>query len=469
MMTGDEYRESLRDGRLSFYEGELIEDHSTHPMMRAAVDAAAAAYDRHFSDEENAWNQLYAIPKTAEDLEKRAELYHSLDMSAHVTGTALMALITVAPELAKSKPEYRDRIQNFYRYCRDNDLRCAEVVTDAKGHRKRRPADQDDPDQYVHVVDRTDEGIIIRGAKLHISAAAIVHEQVIIPTKGMRPGEEEYALCCAVPTNAPGVTIINTTYAPHGEDVRHFPVSGETSTPEGFVVFDDVFVPYDRVFLDGEVEHASSVARALGLWERVGSVMAGDGADRLVGTAQLFAEANGVANRKDVRTKLANLAIYATIVRSAWYATQANSEVNEDGALVPSPLYISAFRYFQANMRQEVQDLIHEIAGTLTVNAPTMADFDRPELRDGLRAALETPGFSAEDRLRMYHHLRDTTADAYGGWGDITSSLAGGGMAAQQITVLGLYDMDRARAMARKSMGLDANQDGEAAAPQAGG
>jgi 4-hydroxybutyryl-CoA dehydratase/vinylacetyl-CoA-Delta-isomerase len=464
MMTGDEYRESLRDGRMSFLDGELIDDHATHPLLRAAVDGAAASYDRHFSDDAGARNPLYDIPKTAEDLEKRAELYHHLDMSAHVTGTALMALITVAPELGKVNPKYHERIQNFYNYCRDNDLRCAEVVTDAKGHRKQRPIEQDDPDQYVHVVSRSDEGIVIRGAKLHISAAPLVHEQVIIPTKGMRPGEEAYALCCSVPTNAPGVTIINTTYAPHGDDLRHFPVSGQSNTPEGFVVFDDVFVPAERVFLDGEVEYASSVARALGLWERVGSIMAGDGADRLVGTAQLFAEANGIAERKDVQTKLANLAIYATIVRSAWHAAQANSEVNADGALVPSPLYISAFRYFQANMRQEIQDLIHEIAGSLTVNAPTMADFEQPELQDGLRAALETPGFSAEDRLRMNHHLRDTTADAYGGWGDITSSLAGGGMAAQQVTVLGLYDMDRARTMARESMGLDSERDVHTAA-----
>jgi len=362
------------------------------------------------------------------------------------------------------KPEYHERIHNYYRYCRDNDLRCAEVVTDAKGHRKRRPIEQDDPDQYVHVVDRNEDGIFISGAKLHITAASIVHEQVIIPTKGMRPGEEDYAVCCAVPTNAPGVTIINTTYAPHGDDLRHFPVSAGHNSPEGFVVFDRVFVPNERVFLDGETQHAASIARALGLWERVGSITAGDGADRLVGMAQLFAEANGIAGRKDVQTKLANLAIYATIVRSAWYAAEANSTVNEDGALVPSPLYISAFRYFGASMRNEVQDIVHEVAGTLTVNAPTMADFDNPELHDALQRALATPEFSAEDRLRMYHYLRDTTADAYGGWGDITSSLAGGGMAAQQITVLGMYDMDRAREMARKSIGLDGSGESGAAA-----
>src|SRR5690606_13431577 len=152
------------------------------------------------------------------------------------------------------------------------------------------------------------EGVYITGCKMHISAASIEHELVILPTKAMRPGEDDYAIACAVPVNAPGVSIIDTSYAPYGTelDLRDFPVSGKRSCPEGFVIFDNVFVPNERIFLDGEVSHAATLAHALGLWERAAGIAhAGDAADRYVGMAALLAEANGIENEPHIKDKLA--------------------------------------------------------------------------------------------------------------------------------------------------------------------
>jgi 4-hydroxybutyryl-CoA dehydratase/vinylacetyl-CoA-Delta-isomerase len=456
MMTGDEFRASLRDGRALFIEGERIEDPATHPLLKTSVDASAEAYD-YFHSLGGEYSPVYIIPTSQEEQQTRLQkLKGHAEITATTSATSVLALGTAAPELGKAKPEYRQRIYDFIDHVRANDLRCAETVTDAKGNRRLRPLEQDDPDMYVHVVDRNADGVFITGCKMHITGAAICHELVVFPTKAMRPGEEAYAISCAVPTNAPGVTIINTTYAPHGEDVRHFPVSAAANCPEGYIVFDRVFVPNERIFLDGEVEHASDLAYALGLWERTGGggMYESEDEDRLVGLAVLAAEAAGVADEPHIHDKLSTMMIFATMCRAGHEAAWTNVVQNEDGNLMPSTLFISATKHYHAELNDRIIDILHDIAGMLIANAPTMADYDNPELRPIIDRLLTSPGWPAEDRLRLYHYIRDTTADAYGGWGSVTSKQAGGGQFAQRLVTMRNYDLGRARELARKAVGI---------------
>ncbi len=466
MKTGEEYKASLRDGRYNYIDGEQVTDPASHPLFRTAVDVAARVYDSHYKPGPDASNPLYIIPRSMEEYRERERLLAQgeSDMVLGTTSTIILAIASAAAQLGQLRPEYRERIYNFIDYCRENDLRCAEVVTDAKGHRKKRPNQQSDPDFYVHVTDRQANGVVVNGAKMHISASAIEHELVVLPTKAMRPGEEDYAISFSVPVNTPGVSIINTTYAPRGEDLRHYPVSSKRSCPEGFVVFDNVFVPNERVFLDGEVSHAATLAHSLGLWERAAGVgHSGHEADRMVGMAALFAEANGIADEPHIKDKLATLVIYATMCRAGGEAAMANATKNEDGNVLPSPLFISALKYYKSEFNAKLIDILHDIAGTLTVNAPTMADFESLELRESLEACLATPEFTAEERLKMFHYLRDTTADAYGGWSYVTGQLAGGGQHAQRLVTMRHYDMEHAKQIARRSMGLDGEVEVEAA------
>lgn len=456
MMTGDEYRASLRDGRASFIEGERVEDPANHPLLKTTVDVAAEVYDRLYSPEPDAYNPIYMLPRSKEEQAERMEaLKGGLDMTATTSATSIMALVTSAPDLARLNPEYKERIYDFLDYVRKHDLRCAETVTDAKGNRKLRPGEQHDPDLYVRVVDRNADGVFITGCKMHISGAAVHHELVVLPTKAMRPGEEEYAIACSVPANAPGVTIINSTYAPQDVDLRDYPVSGSVNSPEGYVVFDNVFVPNERVFLDGEVEQAATLAYNLGLWERAGGVPhKREAEDRMVGLASLLAEANGVADEPHIHDKLSTLMIFATMCRAGHEAAWANATTDEDGNLMPATLFISATKYYRNELNDRMIDILHDIAGTMVTNAPSMADFDNPDLRPSIEALLDTPGFTAEERLKLYHYIRDTTADAYGGWASVTGKQAGGGQYAQRIVTMRNYDLERARDIARRTVGI---------------
>jgi 4-hydroxybutyryl-CoA dehydratase/vinylacetyl-CoA-Delta-isomerase len=455
MMTGEQYRRSLVDGRQCYLDGELVKDPAEHPLLKSAVDSVAATYDRFYDPAPDAFHPMYTIPRTREDMDKRIAALGQSDITAGTTA-ACMALVEVAPELGKLNPEYRDRIYAFFDWCRENDVRCSEAITDAKGHRRKRPSQQDDPDAYLRVVDRQGDGIVIRGAKLHITGAPLVHEQVVLPTKSMKPGEEQYAVACSVPSNAPGLHIVNTTNAPRGDDLRHFPISSRSNMPEGLLVFDDVFVPNERVFLDGETSHAASLAHALGLWERSNAVAySGSSADRLVGLAALLAEMNGAAGRGEIKDMLSEMAIYATMCRAGWEAAMANATVNADGTLSPASLYVSASKFYNAELHGKMVDLLHDIAGELLVEAPTMADFDSEEIGDDVREHMAgDSGWSAADRLKLLHYVRDLTADTYGGWIAVTESLAGGGQYAQRLVTLRHYDLNNAKGLARKAAGL---------------
>ena len=233
---------------------------------------------------------------------------------AHVTYTSLMTLATAAGRMTETAPKYIEGMQEYI-----EDARSATTSASPSASPTPRataacpPGKQEDPDAYVHVVDRQSDGVVIRGAKLHITGASMGHELLTIPTKAMKAGEDDYAIAAMIPVNSPGVKIVDTTYAPRHEDLRDFPVSGSQHYPEGFVIFDDVFVPNERIFLNGEVRRRPVFAHSLGLWERLGGLSGmADGGDLLVGLAQLIAEANGLAGEAHIKEKISEMIIHAT-------------------------------------------------------------------------------------------------------------------------------------------------------------
>ncbi len=455
MMTGEEYKASLSDDRAVYFEGERITDLPNHPILGQMVDACAASYDRFYKPETGAISDYFTVPGTIDALRERVDMHHEVDLLTHVTYASIMTLLTAADRIAEKRPQGKEAIHKYVRYVQENDLRVVECITDAKGDRGKKPGAQDDPDAYLHVVERRDDGVVIRGAKLHISCAAVCHELMAIPTKSMKPGEEEFAIACAVPVDAPGVKIVNTTYATRHEELRDFPVSGGKAVPEGFVIFDNVFVPNDRIFLDGEAEYAAVFAHSLGLWERLGGLASmADGADLLVGFAQLIAEANGLERVGHIKEKISEMIIHATLVRASLEAAIAHCDVTEDGAAFPSELYTNAGKYHGAANYGLMVRHLHDIAGGSILTAPSIRDLENEETGHLIRKYMGTKqsvdGFY---RSRLFHAIRDLTADSYGGYRAVTNVQAGGGLYAQRIVTRAHYDLDKAKRMA-----LDAAQ-----------
>lgn len=457
MKTGTEYRESLRDGRETFFEGGLVDDLESVPALAVAVDQVAEGYDKYFSSAPDARNPLIDAPRTPEAMREKIPLLFEVDLVLNVTYQSLMTLLTAAPKLESAAPECYERIHRYVEAAMIDDIRITECITDAKGNRSLPPSKQPDPDMYVRVVRRGSDGLVIRGAKLHISGASFGHDLMVMPTKNMKSGEEDYAVACAVPVNSPGVRIVNVTYHPRTDDVRHFPISSKHSMPDGFVIFDDVFVPYEKVFLDGQGTFAAVFAHSLGLWERLGGMSAMvRQADEMVGLATLVAEANGLLGVSHIREKIDEMAIHATMLRAGLEAALTHAHTTSDGYCFPDELFTNAAKYTgAANFNLMVRHL-HDIAGGSVITMPSLGDLENERVGVLLRKYISTgPDVDAEYRMRLFHAIRDMTADSYGGWHLVTSLQAGGGLYAQRLVTRKHYDFNRARALAAEAAGVE--------------
>lgn len=457
MLTGDQYLASLDDGRATFFEGDQIKDIPGHPVMGVAARWTASTYDHFHDPTPGAINPLMQPPGSVEELRELIPVLGNADIVTRVTFGSLMALLTAADRLSEAGAGNIDAIRGYHETAKKADIRITECITDAKGDRSLDPARQSDPDAYVRVVGRSDDGVVIRGAKLHITGASFGHDLMVMPTKKMKANADDWSIACAVPVNAEGVKIINSSYAPRSEDTRHFPHTSRHHMPDGFVIFDDVFVPRERVFLDGDGAHSAVFAHSLGLWERIGGVgQLVKQADLLVGLAHLIADANGLLGIAHIKDKLAEMIIHATMLRAGFEAALHNAVVTPQGFVHPNELFTNAAKYQGASNYNLMVRHLHDICGGSVLTAPTIGDLENPETSEFVRKYMRgRDGISPENRLKVFHTIRDFTADAYGGWHAATNVLSGGGLFAQRIVASNHFDIDRVREIALAEAGIE--------------
>jgi 4-hydroxybutyryl-CoA dehydratase/vinylacetyl-CoA-Delta-isomerase len=466
--TPDEYLASVRDGRAVYIHGERVDDVTAHADFRLPLGWACSDYETwpgeedlqfYITEEGDEARRLFQAPTSADDLLLRWRL---LERSSIVGGlvNCVFAPLTVADELAAVDPQLAENARNFYVRCRRDDLRLAEVVTDVKGDRSRHPVEQDDPDLYLRVVDRNPDGIVVRGAKVHITASAIVHELLVIPTKAMRPGEEHYSVAFAIPVSTPGVKIINRAPATGRNTPFDYPWSGRKYLHEGFVIFDDVFVPRERVFMDGQTQLAGTFAQALGLWERaMGSIQGVRRAHMFVGMAQLLAEFGGRAKDPLVQDRIAELMVSARIARTGLESAMAKPRSTKSGLVYPDERPMQVAGYYGASNYHNVVRTLQEIGGPALISLPREADYRREELTGLVDEWLDTEAAPAEDRLLMYNLVRDLTTDSFGSHARLVSVQGAGGLAAPRIITYRTYNKAEAVQAAKDAAGILPHED----------
>jgi 4-hydroxybutyryl-CoA dehydratase/vinylacetyl-CoA-Delta-isomerase len=379
---------------------------------------------------------IFDQPTTPDELDEQMNFLIEADVTAASTA-GCMALGTVAARLAEAKPEYRSRLEQFLQRCRDDDLRVAAAVEDGG---------------ELRVVGRTDEGIVLKGAKRHVLGAAVVHELCVVPAGGIPQDDADRAIACAVRVDSPGVKIVSITTAPRAEDPRHFPISREKSIPDCTVLFDDVLVPWDRVFLDGEVAYSADLAQALGTWERArAAANLADEAELIYGLAQTITEMNGVPDATHILDKLSKMAVWASMCRAGWTAALAHATTTEAGTVVPADSHVYATMAYGRSLFNEMVSYLHDVSGALLLTCPTVADYDNPDTHAYMEKYLRTyEGVTGEDRMKIFHVIRDLTADHYGGWAKITNQMVGGGLHAQRMATLRTFPSEAAKERVRR-------------------
>ena len=265
LRTPEQYKASLQDGREVYYRGERVLDVTTHPVIGVAVEHACIDYhmaeDPRYRDlavvtdpqSGEPYSRYYYLPRNAEDLLQRSRLIAAstregatLVVLIKEIGTdALFALHVVAEEMAKrGKPEYKARVEQYYKLCRDRDYGVAVAQSDVKGDRSLGPQGQEHPDYYVHIVNQRPDGIVVRGAKVHTSVSTNTDEVIVLPTRAMRAGDEAYAVAFALPVATKGLKLIASPYGGFKKDPFDFPISAKHKMMETLTVFDDVFVSW---------------------------------------------------------------------------------------------------------------------------------------------------------------------------------------------------------------------------------
>jgi len=370
---------------------------------------------------------------------------------------ALYALHIIGERMAAAgKPAYRERVARYHRYCRDNDLAVAVAQTDVKGDRSLGPTAQEHPDYYVRVVEERPDGVVVRGAKVHTSVSTNTNEVIVLPTRAMRAEDKAYAVAFALPINTPGLKLIASPHGSSHKNEFEHPLSARHKMMETLTVFDDVFVPNERIFLNGEVDFAGLLALTFVRYHRFTAVSYKlPLLELLAGAGYAIAEANGVLRAGHVRDKLTHLAAYHSTVRGL-IEHAANSCTVEDGLAVPNTLLTNVAKYHFAHNYHHAVQIVQDLAGGLLVTAPAAEDLTSEATCDYvLRYLGGAKGFDAEKRLRLLNLIGDLTASDFGGYQEVLAVHAEGGLEAEKLQAYREYNFAQHAAYARRLAGIE--------------
>lgn len=476
LMTPEQYLRSLRDGRTVYFRGERVPDVTAHSVIGIAAEHAAIDY-RMAEDpryralavvEENGaapYSRYYKLPESAEDLRKRSALIEAatregatLVVLIKEIGTdALFALHIVAQQVDKALgTHYLDRVCAFYAECRENDRAVAVAQSDPKGDRSLGPAQQPNPDAYLRIVDERPDGIVVRGAKVHTSVSTNAHEIIVLPTRAMRSEDRDYAVSFAVPANTAGLSMVASAYASRKGNAWENPISSRHKMMETLTVFEDVFVPNERVFLKGEHQFAGPLALQFVEFHRFTAVSYKlPLVDLLIGSAALMAEYNGIDKAGHVRDKAVWLISYAETVRALIRQAAQECRLEAPGIAVPRPLLTNIAKHHFASLYHEATKHVQDIAGGLLVTAPSEEDWQNPQTRLWIQRYLGgKEGVPVADRLRAIQMISDLTASDFGGYQAVLAVHAEGSIEAEKLAILRAYDLQRAQALAKEVAGI---------------
>jgi 4-hydroxybutyryl-CoA dehydratase/vinylacetyl-CoA-Delta-isomerase len=329
---------------------------------------------------------------------------------------------------AQHGTDYHDRFLAYMHEVQDQDLTLGIAMTDAKGDRSKHPGEQINPDVYVHITERRPDGIVIRGTKAIVTGAPYMHAFLVMPCRTMTPEDADFAVCCAVPVDAPGVTIVAKPAGRPGEAAAKF--SGKYGQSVGVVIFDDVFVPHDRVFLAGEHEEGGYLTTSYATHHRHSCIGARAGfGDLLIGAGALMIEANGLdPNRhghiRDAMVELIKIVegFFACGVASSVYCFK-----DPAGSVMPDTVFANIGKLLLATQIYDMHRLAHYVSGGLVVALPGPDEDHNPETAGSLAAVLAgRPDVPAAQRMEVARLVEDLTASHQGGWYSLIS-LHGGG------------------------------------------
>ena len=460
LMTGEQYIESIRRLNLEIYMfGKKIDSPVDDPILRPSLNSVRMTYDLaqlpEYEDLMTAVspytgrrvNRFTHIHQSPEDLVKKVKMQRLLGQKTAscfqrcVGMDAFNAVFSTSYEVdRKYGTQYHENFKRFMIHCQDNDLTVDGAMTDPKGDRSKAPHAQADPDLFLRVVERREDGIVVCGAKAHQTGMVNSHEVIVMPTQSMGPEDKDYAVSFAVPTDAKGIFMI---VGRQSCDTRKLEGSeldvgnSEFGGMEALVVFDHVFVPNDRIFLNGEHEFAGMLVERFAGYHRqsYGGCKGGVG-DVLIGAGAVIADYNGAGKASHIKDKLIEMTHLNETLYCCGIACSAEGHPTDSGNYLIDLLLANVCKQNITRFPYEIVRLAEDIAGGLMVTAPSEADLRDPKLGPVIDKYLRGVNeVSTENRLRMLRLIENLCLGA-AAVGYRTESMHGAGSPqAQRIMI----------------------------------
>lgn len=433
--TGQEYRESLRDGRTIYVNGERVKDVTAYPPFQGAIDTIAGLYDL---QHQSAHRMLLTYPspvtgdpvalsflsaETAEDVERRvrAEEFRA-EVTCGLMGRLpdfMNALVTDAAAAHESIGErnarFGENVVRYYEHCREHDWCLTHTLVDPQIDRSKGPAEQADPEAALHFVRDTDRGIIVRGARMLSTLAPFSNELWVGPFYPRKPGEEPYALCFAVPMDTPGLKFIcRESYSTGARSSFDRPLSSRFDEEDALAVFDDVLVPWERVFINGDIEASNYVLGRAPGYALLQAVIRGTVKLRfMAGLACHVAEAIGRTAAPHVQAQLgelvANVELANGLVRAAAQDVVTGRREGTSLRALAATLWV-----FIPQAHVRAAEVIRQLSGSGLILTPTERDFGNPEIAPYLEKYLQGKDLNARARVQLFKLAWDMLGEQFG-------------------------------------------------------
>lgn len=473
--TKDEYIESLRQlNPVAYMFGERITNVVDNPRLRAGIEATGATYEIAEMDEyrdmvvaespliNEPVNRFTLPPSSIEDLVARVKINRNLGSyvgTCHQRCTGLDCLSTLSIVCydidQKYGTHYHDNFNEFLRHVQKNDLTCNAGVTDVKGDRTKGPKDQEDKDMYLRVVDKREDGIVVRGAKAHQTGSLSAHEIIVLPTRALRKGDEDYAVSFAVPADTKGLIHVVGRSSLDGReldgcDIGNIRYSKYCPT----LIFDDVFVPWERVFMCGEVEFAVEMVIKFSSFHRQshGGCKSGK-IDCMIGTALNMMEYNGTARPGHLKQKVIDMIHRSETLYGCCLASSYEGGKQPSGTYYIDTVLANASKIHEGKEMAEATRLMIDICGGFVADLPSDRDLENPEVGPLLKKYMKgADGVPVENRIKMFRLAEKLAMES----ADTISDIHGGGSPeAHRVTIFRETDVEKKKKASKRLAGIE--------------
>ena len=479
LRTKEEYRESIYGMRPNIYIGgarvgrddprlapgarvfEMVHDLAQQPEWKGVITADSLLA----GEEVNRFNHLAQNPF---DLMQKQKMIRLTTRRAGgcvqrcMGGDGITALAVCTKEMDEaSGTGYHQRFLNWLRDFQKKDLTGSCAQTDAKGDRLKRPSQQENPDQYLHLVKELPDGIVVRGFKMSITTVAYAEEMVVMPTRALLEDDRDYAVAFAIPPDTEGVKLITRPVWFREKDDEDASPFCRLGVSDSVIFFDDVFVPKERVFMCGEWQFGRRMALLFANSHRHSYCGCKPGvSDILCGASLLAAEANNISKVSHVKEKLTEFASASSLAFAAGVAAALYGEKTSSGVFFPNEVYANVGRRLTGELIYHEYNLLTEIAGGIAVTMPFHDDFKEGENVEILKEFIvRNSSLSPEDSIKIWKFIEDVSASGMSAWYKIAGVHGGGSPIMESISLSLDYDYEDKRNLARYLAGLDTDLD----------